>query len=266
MSGFVDFKELKASVTMEQVVQMLGLNLTKQGGQLRGKCPIHNGGNDREFVVTPSKGLFYCFGPCGGGDLITLVAKVRGLSAKEAAGLIAAHFGKGTGTIPRNHTVPGNRSPQPAKATIQRPAERLLQPLTYLEPVHDLVQGLGVSPETAEAFGGGYAPKGIMRGRLAIPIHDRDGRLLAYCGRAVRDESPTLAFPNGFDPGSVIFNADRIHAGELYLVRDPLRVLTAHESGIENVVAFLTEGISPQQLEMLAALMDEKRCDTVELF
>lgn len=105
-----------------------------------------------------------------------------------------------------------------------------------------------------------------MRGRLAIPIHSRDGQLLAYCGRAVREESPTLAFPNGFDPGSVIFNADRINGGELFLVRDPLRVLTAHESGIENVVAFLTEGINPQQLEMLAALMDEKQCETVELF
>ena len=75
---------------------------------------------------------------------------------------------------------------------------------------------------TAEAFGAGYAPKGIMRGRLAIPIHDRDGKLLAYCGRTVKDESPTLTFPNGFDPAAVIFNAHRIGGGELTLVRDPL--------------------------------------------
>jgi DNA primase len=128
------------------------------------------------------------------------------------------------------------------------------------------VQALGVSAETAEFFGAGYAPKGIMRGRLAIPIHDRDGKLLAYCGRSVRDESPTLTFPNGFDPASVIFNANRLNAGEIYLVRDPLQVLTAYESGIENIVAFLTEGIAAQQLEMLAALMDEKKCETVELF
>jgi hypothetical protein len=82
---------------------------------------------------------------------------------------------------------------------------------------------LGVSPETATAFGAGYAPKGIMRGRLAIPIHDRAGKLLAYCGRAVKNESPVLSFPNGFDPAGVIFNSHRLVTGELYIVRDPVR-------------------------------------------
>ena len=58
---------------------------------------------------------------------------------------------------------------------------------------------------------------------------------------------------------------DLIEAGPLTLVRDPLEVLTAFESGIENVVAFLAD-ITPQSLEMLAGLMDEKKCETVELF
>jgi hypothetical protein len=94
-----------------------------------------------------------------------------------------------------------------------------------------------------------------MRGRLAIPIRDRSSRLLAYCGRALRNERPTLTFPHGFDPAGVVFSADRITGGQFHLVRDPLRVLAAHDSGIDNVVAFLTEGIAPQQLEMLAAVV-----------
>jgi DNA primase len=140
-----------------------------------------------------------------------------------------------------------------------------LNPLTYLEATHEAVQGLGVSAETCQAFAAGYAPKGIMRGRLAIPVHDRGGTLLAYCGRAMKNESPTLTFPNGFDPSSVIFGAHRIEPGPLYLVRDPLQVLLAFQSGVENVVAFLGE-ITPQSLEMLSGLMDEKKCETVELF
>jgi hypothetical protein len=115
------------------------------------------------------------------------------------------------------------------------------------------------------AFGAGYAPKGILRGRLAIPIHDREGTLLAYCGRTVKNESPTLTFPNGFDTHSVIFGAHKVQAGKLYLVRDPLQVLTAYEAGGENVVAFLTT-ITAQQLEQLASLMDQKKVETVELF
>jgi len=48
------------------------------------------------------------------------------------------------------------------------------------------------------------------------------------CRVALSEEtSPRLHFPNGFDPHSVIFGADRVKEGELYLVRDPLDVLTA---------------------------------------
>ena len=95
MSAYVDFKQLKDNVSIEQVVAMLNLKPRKSGGQLRGRCPIHNGTTDREFVVTPAKGLFYCFGPCGGGDLIALVAKVKDIPVRQAATLIAGHFGIG---------------------------------------------------------------------------------------------------------------------------------------------------------------------------
>ena len=125
---------------------------------------------------------------------------------------------------------------------------------------------MGATPDTCRRFEAGFAPKGILRSRLAIPIHSKDGVLLAYCGRTVKGESPVLTFPNGFQPADVIFNANRITPGELYLVRDPLQVLTAYESGIENVVSFLTEAISAQQLEMLASLLDEFKCESVVIF
>jgi hypothetical protein len=95
--------------------------------------------------------------------------------------------------------------------------EKGLRPLDDLQASHAAVQALGVSPETCVHFGAGFAPKGIMRGRLAIPIHDRAGALLAYCGRAVKDESPSLIFPDGFDPRGAIFNAHRIVEGDLFL-------------------------------------------------
>jgi hypothetical protein len=57
-----------------------------------------------------------------------------------------------------------------------------------------------------------------------------------------------------------------VKEGELFLVRDPLDVLKAYNSGVENVVSFLTEGISSAQLQYLSALMDERRCETISLF
>jgi hypothetical protein len=180
---------------------------------------------------------------------------VRQCDAKEAARWIA----DGTGTIPQNPTVP-------RKGTVQQEQKVGFHPLTYLEASHESLAGHDAAASTFEAFGAGYAPKGILRGRLAIPLHSRDGVLLAYCGRTVKNESPTLLFPSVFDPHSTIFNAHRVTEGELYLVRDPLDVLKAFENGIENVVSFLTEGITAQQLEQLSSLMDEKKIDTLSLF
>lgn len=258
--SFVDFAELKARVPIQDALKWLGVELkVSPNGQLRGCCPIHDGSNPREFVVTPSKGLYFCFAGCGGGDIIKLVASHRKIGTREAAAEIATHFGKSTVTAAGNSTVPG-------KGTVPQNEKAGFNPLTYLEAAHEAVQALGVSADTCSHFGAGYAPKGILRGRMALPIHSKEGLLLAYCGRTVKGESPTLTFPNGFQPADVIFNAHRVTEGELYLVRDPLQVLTAHESGIENVVSFLTEAISAQQLEMLASLLDEKRCDSVVLF
>ena len=258
MSHTIDFAELKQRVSIEQAADMLGIKLKKSGPQLRGQCPICKDSNDRAFVITPAKGLYYCFGKCGkGGDAITLAANVRKCSLREAAEFLAGKGG--VSAPPAKGDNSRHDSPQPM-------TEKGLKPLDYLQASHEAVQALGVSPETCAQFGAGFAPKGIMRGRLAIPIHDSAGTLLAYCGRAVNDESPSLTFPNGFDPRGAIFNAHRIVEGNLFLVRDPLQVLTAQESGIENVVAFLTENTTAQQLEQLAALMDERNCEHMETF
>ena len=261
--SYVDFAELKARVSISDVLVMLGVDLKHfktHGDQLRGACPIHEGDNPRGFVITPSKGLWYCFSGCGGGDIIKLVSKMRKLPPKEAAELIAERFGNPT--VPRNSTIPpgGNR-------TVPKNEKGALKPLDYLLPEHEHVQALGVSPETAAAWESGYAPKGLMRGRYAVPLKTKDGALVAYVGIAVAEEqSPRLHFPNGFDPQSIIFGADRAETGSLTLVRDPLQAIIAAQSGIDNVIAFLTPTISAQQFEQLASLMDEKQCETVELF
>lgn len=258
MSYELNFTELKQRVSIERAAEMLGLKLTKSAGQLRGVCPICKAGGDRAFVITPAKGLYYCFGKCGkGGDAITMAANVRGCTLREAAEFLDGKSGGASRPTPADGSRNGSPQPRP---------EGGLRPLDYLQPTHEGVQALGVSPETTRAFEAGFAPKGIMRGRFAIPVHDQAGVLLAYCGRALGEESPVLLFPNGFDPRSAIFNANRIVEGDLFLVRDPLQVLTAHQNGIENVVAFLTENVTPLQLEQLAALMDERKCEHLEAY
>jgi hypothetical protein len=257
----LSFAEIKERVNIENVLPLVGLTLKRHQSQLRGTCPICGEGGDRAFVVTPAKGLYYCFGKCAaGGDMLSLVANVKQCSVREAAEFIAERTGI-TGKHSRiNDTAPRNGSPQPL------PGKEGLKPLDYLQASHEAVQALGLAAETCEHFGAGFAPKGIMRGRLAIPIHDMKGTLLAYCGRAVKDETPLLTFPNGFRPGVVIFNSHRVESDDtIFVARDPLQVLKAYENGVTNVVSFLSD-VTADTLHVLALLMDEKGVPSIDLF
>lgn len=261
-TAFVDFAELKKRVSIEQAVQTLGLKMETTGAQLRGPCPTCQTGGERALVVTPEKGLYYCFAAKAGGDVIALTAHIRGCKPKEAADFLS---GTGTAPVTSKSTSTGTSI---AKAVPKEP-EKGFQPLSYLEAEHPKLQALGISAETAALFGAGYAPKGVLRGRLAVPVCSRDGKLLAYCGIAVeKEQSPRLQFHN-FDPHSALFNQERVaSSGDLWICRDPLQVLLAVENGIppECVVSVLTDGITPAQLEMVSSLMDDKQIEQAQLF
>lgn len=262
---YIDFADLKSRIPITQAAEWLALTLKPSGNQQRGPCPACNTGGNRALVITPERGLFYCFPAKIGGDLIKLVAHVKACTQNEAAQLIQSQFGGTDPTVPAR----ASRTVRHSSSTAPEKEKAGLNPLTYLEPEHPGIQALGISPATAEAFGSGYAGKGVLRGRYAVPVHSTDGTLLAYVGIAVaKEQSPRLLFHN-FDPGSTIFNANRLaEGGDLFVCRDPLQVLLAVENGIaaESVVAFLTDGIAAQQLEMLAALMDEKKTEPAQLF
>ena len=85
MSNFIDFKALKASVSIEDAASLLTLDLKKSGNQLRGKCPACGNDDERILAITPSRGLFYCFDAKTGGDCIALVQHITGLDVQDAA-------------------------------------------------------------------------------------------------------------------------------------------------------------------------------------
>jgi DNA primase len=256
---FIDFGALKERVSMEQAMQLLGLQLRPHGHQLRGPCPVCRTGGDRALVVTPGKQLFYCFAGKIGGDQIALVAHLRACKTQEAAAFL-----DGNSTVPS--TVQNGTVSKKGATIPPAPKERGFGPLTYLEPHHEALQALGVSRETAEAFESGYAPKGVLRGRYAVPVKSRTGELLAYAGIAVtKEQTPQLLF-HTFDPSSHLFNADRVaEGGDLWVCRDPLAAILAVENGIpiENVVSFLAP-ITAQSLEMLSSLLDERKVESCD--
>lgn len=192
--AYVSFEELKARLKIEDVAKMLPLQLKEHNDQLRSPCPACKAGGDRALVITPSKAAFYCFNAKKGGDLISLYSHVMEVSAREAAIALDKHFGgiQGTGTsttvpvVPSTSTVPGSPS--------------ALKPLESLTTDHELIGLLGLTAAACAAIGIGYCGKGLMRGRIALPLRLPDGTLVGYMGIATaEDQEPLLLFPKNLD-------------------------------------------------------------------
>lgn len=170
----MDFQDIKARIRIEDAIPFLGLNLKRTtNGQLRGKCPACDSDNERALVVTPSKGA-YCFNEKRGGDLLWLVSHVKGIGVRQAAQELAAHFL----TEPQEPRRSKQSGTGAAKESQQATGNVTLMPLSYL----DHSQAFGLDEETAKALGIGFAAKGLMRSRIAIPIRTDTGKLVGYVG------------------------------------------------------------------------------------
>lgn len=173
-----DFQLIKEQVTIEAVAQSLGLELRAVGAALRGPCPACKTGGPRALVVTPSKGLFYCFSAGAGGDLITLWGHIEKCSLADAGRQIADTFGvEGTSASAPVHRAEGT-TPPAAKQQATK-AEHAFDPVAFAAKLAftDEVAALGFTEADAERFGIGF-----YRGKTYIPIRYQDGSVAGFVG------------------------------------------------------------------------------------
>ncbi len=86
--AWVDFKLIKAAVTMEMLVVQYGvIGLVRTGDELRGVCPVHEGKSKREFSINLTKNTFCCFASVckARGNVLDFVAKMEHCTVREAA-------------------------------------------------------------------------------------------------------------------------------------------------------------------------------------
>ncbi len=174
--AFVDFAAVKEAVSFSDAIELLDLKLRQSGNQWRGFCPTCKGSNERALVITDGRG-FYCFSDHKGGDVIALAAHVLNLGVKQAAQELAERAG--IVQVPSTRTRNSTRSTVPEG---EGEAGSKLSPLSYLEPDHEAVVAIGFDPEWCKTYGVGYAPRGVVRGSVAVPFRDERGVLLGYLG------------------------------------------------------------------------------------
>jgi hypothetical protein len=87
----IDFRPIKAAVSIEDAANVLKLSPKKTSNQLRGGCTTCGNEDERIVVITPSRGLFYCYDAKVGGDCSALVQPVTGLDVQGAAAFLSPH-------------------------------------------------------------------------------------------------------------------------------------------------------------------------------
>ena len=259
---------------METLLSHYGLldRFKVSGTHLIGCCPIHKGTSAGQFSIDLEKNIFNCFGDChGGGNILDFVAKMEGgIPIRQAALLIKKWYGVGssspkTGPDPKNKEGKRQELVRQELVRKEEPAENdtnVNPPLKFqlknLNPDHSFFAERGIEPATVNYFGLGFCSKGLMAGRVAIPIHNQRGDLVAYAGRWPGDPPEGEAkykLPPGFKKRLVLFNFHR--AGKefpeknLIVVEGFFDCFRVWQSGHKNVVGLMGSALSAEQEDLL---------------
>ena len=253
--GWVDFAAVKAAVGVRELLARHGLEIPGHRLKWRGRCPVHGGPGDQSFHVHLGRNLFHCFACGAGGDVLDLAAALEGVPLRQAALLLRDRF-----SAPGLSRPPGATGEKPVTKKIRvDPVDPTNPPLgfqlTGLRAGHPYVASRRIRPETADTFGIGYYPgPGLMGGRMAIPIHDHLGRLVAYAGRAVDDAQPRYLLPAGFRKSGVLYNLHRaagVPGRGVIVVEGFLDCMRVWQAGHRGVVALMGAAMSPFQQQLL---------------
>ena len=136
-----------------------------------------------------------------------------------------------------------------------------------------LQQVEGLSPELLESAGlvvprkGGNGFYDRFRGRVIVPIRDRQGRVIGFGGRSLDGSDPKyLNSPETevFEKGKHLFGLDQAASAirkddRAVVVEGYFDVIALHAAGVTNAVASLGTALSGQQITQLCRCSDGKR-------
>jgi len=105
-----------------------------------------------------------------------------------------------------------------------------------------------------------------FRNRLIVPIHDSQGRVVAFGGRSLDGQEPKyLNSPESevFEKGKILFSFDKASSNirkcdKAIVVEGYFDVITLHSKGITNSVASLGTALNKYQISQLCRCTDSK--------
>ena len=182
MAGRIRDEDVREVRDASQIADVIGEYLQLRsagGGNLKGLCPFHDE-KSPSFNVTPARGMYYCFGCGEGGDVITFITKIEGLSFNEAVERLAKRarielrYAEG-GYTKRAVSSERARLLEANQTAAQYYREQLASPGARIG--RELLAGRGFDQAAAEKFRIGYAPEGwdnLVRHLLARGFTERE--------------------------------------------------------------------------------------------
>ena len=264
------------------IVDVVGdfVTLKKKGVNYQACCPFHNE-KTPSFVVSPSKGLFKCFGCGKGGNAVTFVMEHENMTYPEALKYVAKKYGI--------EVAEKEQTPEEKRRNDDRESMMVVSSYAadyFVRTLHETPEGKsvgvgyfrerGFSDATIRKFGLGYCPSGgdtftrqaladgykeqflvgtgltIKRetggyydrfcGRVMFPIHSISGRVTAFGGRTMRTDKKTAKYLNS--PESEIYHKSDVLYG-LYFAK---RAITQQDccilvEGYTDVISMHQSGI-----------------------
>jgi DNA primase len=157
-----DIEEIRQRTNIADVVGEYVQLKNAGGGELKGRCPFHDE-KSPSFTVSPSKGVYYCFGCQEKGNLFDFVAKIDSLSFRDVAEKLAARLGM-TLTLEAGNSSDAAEYNQRARVLEANKAAaeffRSQFDSDEAAPGRELLLKRGFDSAACEPFGIGWAPKG----------------------------------------------------------------------------------------------------------
>jgi DNA primase len=275
MSNWIDFRELREQLDFGGILQHYGVELKIRGDQHHGFCPLplHQGRkNSPSFSANLTRKIWQCFGCGRKGNVIDFAVLMEGLDPEmgEDVRKVAAELET------RFVRVSEGRVSVTPPAEIEGRDVVINAPLDFelkgLDATHPYLFDRGFTEETIREFGLGYCGRGLLAGRIAIPLHDEKQTLVGYAGRVVDDDrisedNPRYKFPgrrerkgvvHEFRKSLLLYNHNRIRGrvADVAVVEGFTSVWWLTQAGIRNVVGLMGSSCSESQATAIASILE----------
>jgi DNA primase len=281
-------QELIARSDIVELIQRR-LTLKKMGANYGACCPFHNE-KTPSFTVSSTKQFYHCFGCGAHGNAIGFLMAYDRLQFVEAVEELAQQLGV---AIPQEFSTSAPKPQLPLYALLEKIAQYYQVQLEAAPKALAYLKMRGVSTEIMQRFAMGFAPAswdqvlrqfgvaneakaqllqtGMLikndqgklydrfRDRLMVPIRDHRGRVIAFGGRTLGDDTPKyLNSPETplFYKGSELFGLyealdARATLDFCLIVEGYMDVIALHQFGLTQAVGTMGTATSEKHLQRL---------------